>query len=78
MIQRELDKSEKLMGEIQQTTNLYLPSAQIFSGLFFTIKNLEQLDKTYQFSLEFYNKVLEDVLERNTRLQKERGQEQRI
>ena len=74
-ISREIEKSEQIMSEIQTVTNQYLPLANLFSSLFFLIKSLDQLNHSYQFSLEFYSQIIDETLEKDKSLREESHQD---
>lgn len=58
-IQQEIEKSDLIMEEINQAVKLYEGISCAGSRLFFILKDLPRINSVYQFSLEFYLKIID-------------------
>ncbi|ORY33069.1 putative motor [Naematelia encephala] len=67
-VQRKADETDWVMKEVDAVIADYLPLAQACSGVYFTLEQLASIHHFYQFSLEFFMAIFEDVLLRNPHL----------
>lgn len=67
-VQREMEQSEKVMQEVQKVTSDYIPLAEACSKVFFALVSMKQLHYLYDFSLNFFMEIFNDLLTKNDHL----------
>ena len=61
-IEAKMKETEEVMDEIHAASSLFQPLAVSCSRLFFALEQAPDLHFLYQFSLEFFFRILDDIL----------------
>ncbi|EAR94592.2 dynein heavy chain, cytoplasmic protein (macronuclear) [Tetrahymena thermophila SB210] len=64
-VQREMEQSDKVMQEVQKVTSDYIPLAEACSKVFFALVSMKQLHYLYDFSLNFFMEIFNELLHKN-------------
>lgn len=64
-VQKDIDSSDKVMLEVQKVTNDYIPLAQACAKVFFVLVSLKQMHYLYDFSLNFFMDIFNEILNKN-------------
>ena len=67
-IGEEVQKTDETIKEIEIVSSVYLPVSMMSSRIFFTLESLSSVHFLYQYSLQFFMDILNNVLHKNTRL----------
>ena len=67
-VTRKVEDTEVVMQEVETVTAEYLPLAQACSGIYFTLEQLASINHFYQFSLEYFLDIFDNVLLHNPHL----------
>ena len=67
-VTQEMKESDKVLKEVQTTTNEYNQIAYLSAKLYFTLKNLTTINSFYQFSFSFYMNIIMSLLAKNDKL----------
>jgi len=68
VVTKEMEESDRVMQEVQNVTNSYVPLAEASSKIFFAMGSLGQVYFLYQFSLGFFMEIVYNLLNKNERL----------
>ena len=68
-VSKKVDETEEVMVEIEKTSKQYLPLSVACSSIYFTIDNLHQIHFLYQFSLQFFLDIFNNLLNDDKLLQ---------
>lgn len=68
-ISRKVDDTDRVIEEVNSVSQKYNPFSTACSSIFFTMDRLNQVHSLYQYSLDFFFGILEDVLNRNGNLE---------
>ncbi|KAL8455832.1 hypothetical protein Emag_000406 [Eimeria magna] len=58
----EAARTEEVMAEVDQTSNMYLPWALAAGRIYFTLLNLSCISPVYQYDLRFFLGILDETL----------------
>uniref|UniRef100_T1JGT9 Dynein heavy chain, cytoplasmic n=1 Tax=Strigamia maritima TaxID=126957 RepID=T1JGT9_STRMM len=61
-ISEKVEKTDKVMAEIEAVSQQYMPLSQACSSIYFTMESLNQVHFLYQYSLQFFLDIFHDVL----------------
>lgn len=67
-ISRKMEETDKVMTEVETVSQQYLPLSQACSSIYFTLEGLNQIHFLYQYSLQFFLDIYNDVLINNPSL----------
>ena len=67
-ISRKVEETDKVMAEVDAVSQQYMPLSQACSSIFFTLEALHQVHFLYQYSLQFFLDIYNDVLLNNGHL----------
>lgn len=67
-ITRKVEETDKVIGEVEMVSQQYLPLSQACSSIYFTLEGLHQVHFLYQYALQFFLDIYNDVLTNNTHL----------
>lgn len=67
-ISRKVEETDKTMAEVDAVSQQYMPLSQACSSIFFTLEALHQVHFLYQYSLQFFLDIYNDVLLNNSHL----------
>jgi dynein heavy chain 1 len=67
-IGEEVEKTDETIKEIELVSSVYVPISNMSSRIFFTLENLASVHFLYQYSLQFFMEVVNNVLHKNKRL----------
>ena len=62
-IGEKASETDNVMAEIGRVSAIYEPLAQGCSALFFTLDSLSNINKLYQFSLNFFFEIFKNAIE---------------
>ncbi|PHJ17985.1 dynein heavy chain [Cystoisospora suis] len=61
-VQREAARTEEVMNEVEQTSQMYMTWALAAGRIYFTLLNLSTVSFLYQYDLRFFFNILSDTL----------------
>ena len=64
-ITEKLEKSGKVLEEIEKTTSEYSNLSYVSAKIYFTLQSFSQINKLYQYSFQFYMNILLNLLKKN-------------
>lgn len=67
-ISRKVADTDRVIEEVNVVSQKYNPFSTACSSIFFTMERLNQVHSLYQYSLDFFFGILDDVLNRNANL----------
>ena len=67
-ISRKVADTDRVIEEVNSVSQKYNPFSTACSSIFFTMDRLNQVHSLYQYSLDFFLGILDDVLNKNTNL----------
>ncbi|KAL7751554.1 dynein heavy chain [Sorochytrium milnesiophthora] len=67
-VQRKVDETDTVMEEVDAVTAVYTPLSQACSAIFFAMDRLSAIHHFYQFSLDFFYDIFNQVLLHNPKL----------
>lgn len=67
-ISRKVEETDRVIEEVETVSQQYNPLSVACSSIFFTMDRLNQVHSLYQYSLDFFFGILDDVLNRNNNL----------
>ena len=67
-VSRKVDETDEIMAEIEVTSQQYMPLSMACSSIYFTIDNLHQVHYLYQYSLQFFLDIFNNLLINNPAL----------
>ena len=67
-VTRKVQYTDVVMQEVEMVTAEYLPLAQACSGIYFILEQLAAINHFYQFSLEYFLDIFDNVLHHNEHL----------
>lgn len=68
-ISRKVADTDRVIEEVNLVSQKYNPFSTACSSTFFTMERLNQVHSLYQYSLDFFFGILDDVLNKNTNLE---------
>jgi dynein heavy chain 1 len=68
-ITSKVEDTDIIMKEVETVTSEYQPLAQACSGIYFVLEQLASINHFYQFSLDYFLEIFDQVLLRNPNLQ---------
>ncbi|PWA00630.1 hypothetical protein BB558_003315 [Smittium angustum] len=77
-ISKRVSEADGVMKEIDRATAAYTPLARVCSAIYFALEHLSTLNSYYQFSLEFFQSIFEQVLKNNPNLNNVKGERERL
>ena len=77
-ISRKVAETDTIMKEVDTVINQYLALAQSCSSIFFTMDTLNQLHAMYQYSLQYFLEIFNNVLTNNKNLSSIKDPNQRL
>lgn len=67
-ISHKVEETDKVMAEVETVSQQYLPLSQACSSIYFTLEGLHQVHFLYQYALQFFLDMYNDVLTNNNHL----------
>ena len=67
-ISRKVDETDGVMREVEDVTVTYTPLARACSAVYFALEHLSSIHQFYQFSLDFFKAIFDEVVEHNPNL----------
>lgn len=67
-VTKKVVDTDSVIREVDKVTGEYLPLAQAFSGIYFALEQLATINHFYQFSLESFIELFDQILHRNSNL----------
>lgn len=67
-ISRKVADTDRVIQEVNSVSQKYNPFSTACSSIFFTMDRLNQVHSLYQYSLDFFFGILDDVLNKNSNL----------
>ncbi|KAJ2368973.1 dynein heavy chain, partial [Coemansia sp. RSA 2610] len=67
-VARKAAETDGVMREVDQIAQSFTPLARACSAVYFALDRLAALHPFYQFSLDFFNRIFRDAVERNANL----------
>jgi dynein heavy chain 1 len=64
-ISKKVEETDKVMAEVDAVSQQYMPLSQACSSIYFTLEGLNQVHFLYQYSLQFFLDIYNDVLTNN-------------
>ena len=64
-ISKKVEETDKVMAEVDNVSQQYMPLSQACSSIYFTLEGLNQVHFLYQYSLHFFVDIYNDVLTNN-------------
>ncbi|KAJ1675219.1 dynein heavy chain, partial [Spiromyces aspiralis] len=77
-IARKVEETDGVMQEVNDVTITYTPLAHACSAVYFALEHLGAIHHFYQFSLDFFKNIFDEVVERNPNLKGVTDQARRI
>ncbi|GBM53740.1 Dynein heavy chain, cytoplasmic [Araneus ventricosus] len=67
-IMHKVEETDKVMMEVEMVSQQYMPLSQACSSIYFTLEGLHQVHFLYQYALQFFLDMYNDVLTNNPHL----------
>ncbi|KFM80266.1 Dynein heavy chain, cytoplasmic, partial [Stegodyphus mimosarum] len=67
-IMHKVEETDKVMGEVEMVSQQYMPLSQACSSIYFTLEGMHQVHFLYQYALQFFLDMYNDVLTNNPHL----------
>lgn len=77
-ISRKVADTDRVIEEVNTVSQQYNPFSTACSSIFFTMDRLNQVHSLYQYSLDFFFGILDDVLNNNNNLEGETNKSKRL
>lgn len=68
-IMEKMKESDKVLGEVNEVTSEYSRISFLSAKIYFTLLSFSQINIIYQFSFQFYMKILTNLVTNNEKLQ---------
>ena len=69
-ITEQMEQSHKIMNEVRNVTDAYLPLAVATSKVYFSLVGMSNIHYLYEYSLQFFMSIIFDLISKNEKLTK--------